>query len=103
MIGQNVLGLADVEYDLPDSVVRLFGSDHCGKAMMAYLTQSQPHFEIAIEPRTGSQHHMVGTVELDGAKPIATFKIGAARPLSRCARLRWRSPRICPTARASTC
>ncbi|MDR6145036.1 putative aspartyl protease/Flp pilus assembly protein TadD [Sphingomonas sp. SORGH_AS870] len=77
LLGQNVLGLADVEYDLPGGMVRLFKPSNCAKAAMAYWTKGQPFFEMPIEPRDSRQHHTVGTVELDGAKLRATFDTGA--------------------------
>ncbi len=42
LIGQNVLGLADVEYDLPGGMVRLFKPMGCGRAAMAYWTRVSP-------------------------------------------------------------
>lgn len=77
LIGQNVLGLADVEYDLPGGMVRLFKPMGCGRAAMAYWTKGQPFFEIPIETKEAAHNHTVGTVELDGAKLNATFDTGA--------------------------
>ncbi|MET4898504.1 aspartyl protease family protein [Sphingomonadaceae bacterium jetA1] len=79
LLGQNVLGLADVEYDLPGGMVRLFRANDCGKAIMAYWTEGKPYFVIPIEPRSDRQRHTVATVQLDGAKLNATFDTGAAR------------------------
>mgnify|MGYP002343962517 CR=1 FL=1 len=79
LIGQNVLGLGDVEYDLPGGMVRLFKPSNCGKSAMAYWTGGQPFFEIPIESRDNGQRHTVGTVELDGAKLNATFDTGATQ------------------------
>ena len=77
LLGQNVLGLADVEYDLPGGAVRLFRPKDCGKVGMAYWTGGKPSFSIDVEPMTAQQRHTVATVVLDGAKLTATFDTGA--------------------------
>ncbi|HIV78859.1 MAG TPA: retroviral-like aspartic protease family protein [Candidatus Sphingomonas excrementigallinarum] len=79
LLGQNVLELGDVEYDLPGGMVRLFRPSNCGKTAMAYWTEGKPFFELPIESIEAGHHHTVGTVELDGAKLNATFDTGAAR------------------------
>lgn len=78
LLGQNVLGLSDVEYDLPGGAVRLFRPQGCGgRTALAYWTNGQPFFEMPIETRETARNHTVGTVELDGAKLRATFDTGA--------------------------
>lgn len=77
LIGQNVLGLGDVEYDLPGGMVRLFKPMGCGHATLAYWTKGQPFFELPIETKEAAHFHTVGTVELDGARLNATFDTGA--------------------------
>ncbi|WP_322964513.1 retroviral-like aspartic protease family protein [Sphingomonas fuzhouensis] len=77
LLGQNVLGLADVEYDLPGGMVRLFKPSDCGRMAMAYWTAGKPFFEIPIETKEAGHNHTVGMVELDGAKLNATFDTGA--------------------------
>ena len=39
IIGQNLLGFADTEYDLGNGVIRLFHASDCGKRMLAYWSQ----------------------------------------------------------------
>ncbi|WP_230481073.1 aspartyl protease family protein [Sphingomonas sp. Leaf21] len=77
LLGQNVLGLADVEYDLPGGMVRLFRPSNCGKAAMAYWTGGKPFFEMAIQSKEAGNSHTVGTGELDGARLNITFDTGA--------------------------
>ncbi|WP_084581941.1 retroviral-like aspartic protease family protein [Sphingomonas azotifigens] len=79
LIGQNVLGLGDVEYDFPNGAVRLFRPKNCGKIAFAYWTEGKPFFEIPIQSKEEARNHTVGTVELDGAKLKATFDTGAER------------------------
>ncbi len=77
LLGQNVLGLADVEYDLPGGAVRLFRPKDCGRVGMAYWTGGKPSFAVDVEPLSQEQRHTIATVELDGAKLRATFDTGA--------------------------
>lgn len=79
LLGQNILGLGDVEYDLPGGAVRLFKPEGCGKLAMAYWTDGKPYFQIAIESLETARRHTIGTVELDGAKLRAGFDTGAGR------------------------
>lgn len=77
LLGQNVLGLADVEYDLPGGAVRLFRPRGCDNADMAYWSGGKPSFTVDVEPVGDQQRHTIATVELDGAKLSATFDTGA--------------------------
>lgn len=79
LLGQNVLSIGDVEYDLPGGAVRLFRAQGCGKLAMAYWTQGKPFFEIPIEARQNALSHTVGTTELNGAKLRTVFDTGAAQ------------------------
>ncbi|WP_313537841.1 aspartyl protease family protein [Sphingomonas sp.] len=79
LLGQNVLGLADVEYDFPGGAVRLFRPKNCGKTAFAYWAEGKPFFELAIQSTEEARNHTVGTVELDGAKLKAIFDTGAER------------------------
>nr|WP_315382913.1 retroviral-like aspartic protease family protein [uncultured Sphingomonas sp.] len=81
LLGQNVLGLADIEYDLPGGAVRLFRPKNCGNAAFAYWTAGKPFFEIPIQSKEDARNHTVGTVELDGAKIRAMFDTGATQTI----------------------
>lgn len=76
LLGQNILGMADVEYDLPDGVIRLMKPHGCNGANMAYWANGKPYSVLPIDPaRAGG--HITGTIELDGTKFRATFDTGA--------------------------
>lgn len=77
LLGQNVLGLGDVEYDLPGGAVRLFRAQGCGKMAMAYWTNGKPFFEVPIEPKSTVVKHTVATLQLNGAPLRAAFDTGA--------------------------
>jgi tetratricopeptide (TPR) repeat protein len=77
VLGQNLLGLGDVEYDLPHGAVRLLKSKGCEKTNMAYWAGSRPYSLLEIAPRDPNDPQTVGTVLLNGVKIKATFDTGA--------------------------
>jgi len=79
VLGQNILGLVDTEYDLPHGTVRLMKAKGCGNTNMAYWSTGTDKIvsvvELAAYDRANAQ--TVGTVWLNGAKIHATFDTGA--------------------------
>src|SRR3954471_18210312 len=57
LLGQNVLGLGDVEYDLPDGHIRLFRWRDCGDAMKAYWVKGGSWSELKIDQRSERDPH----------------------------------------------
>jgi len=79
LIGQNILGFADVEYDLPHGAVRLMRTKGCGKVTLAYWAAGRP---VTIIPLLDAGNgpfkpHTIGTVMLNGTKIRAVFDTGA--------------------------
>lgn len=77
LLGQNFLGIGDVEYDLRHGVVRLFRNQGCRAESLAYWPSSSPVVIIPIEESTPRQRHTVATVSLNGVKLRALFDTGA--------------------------
>ena len=77
LLGQNFLGLADVEYDLAGGTIRLMRSHDCDHANLAYWASGKPVSELPIQSVTDAKNHTKGTVILDGAKIDAAFDTGA--------------------------
>ena len=77
LIGQNILGFADTEYDLAGGTIRLMKSHDCDHADMAYWAAGKPTSELSIVPPSEAGNHTKGTVTLDGAKIEAAFDTGA--------------------------
>lgn len=79
LLGQNILGLADVEYDLPHGMVRLMRSEGCGKVALAYWAAGKPFSTIPLESGDGGpwKPHTIGTVTVNGVKMRAVFDSGA--------------------------
>ncbi|MDB5693247.1 MAG: hypothetical protein JWO81_2310 [Alphaproteobacteria bacterium] len=77
LLGQNVLGIGDVEYDLPDGFVRLLRSHDCGGTVLAYWTNGGSYSQLRIEPRSVFQPHTIATVSINGTSFRAGFDTGA--------------------------
>ena len=78
LIGQNVLGGPDVEYDFASGVARLFRPKDCGDASLAYWAQSGLA-ELPILPMDSQERHVVGAATLNGVKIHVMFDSGATR------------------------
>src|SRR3569623_772412 len=80
LLGQNVLGLGDVEYDLPHGAIRLFKASDCGKTGLAYWVEKGGAYSLLkILPLHEAGNHTVGTVYVNGQALRATFDTGAPR------------------------
>jgi len=77
LLGQNVLGLADVEYDLAGGVIKLMKSQNCEHTNFAYWAGTKAYSILDIEPPSQIQPHTIGTVLLNGVKIKALFDTGA--------------------------
>lgn len=78
LLGQNVLGIGDVEYDLPDGHIRLFRSHDCGNKVMAYWLNGGGWSQMKIDERSERNPHTMGTVTVNGASFHAMFDTGAS-------------------------
>jgi tetratricopeptide (TPR) repeat protein/predicted aspartyl protease len=80
LLGQNVLGIGDVEYDLAGGAIRLMKSKNCGNVNLAYWAAEKKLAVsvIEIETPTPAAPHTAGTVMLNGVKIRAIFDTGAA-------------------------
>ena len=79
LLGQNILGLADVEYDLPHGAVRLMRAEGCGDKALAYWAGAKPFSNIPLERGVDGpwKPHTIGTVTVNGVKMRAIFDSGA--------------------------
>lgn len=77
LLGQNFLGLADVEYDLGHGKVSLLRSRGCQVGDLAYWADSRPVSILPIEARTPRQTKTIATVTLNGVKLRALFDSGS--------------------------
>jgi len=76
LLGQNVLGLADVEYDLGGGAVRLMLPKDCENASLAYWNQDQ-YSVMRISPTDEADPHTIGEAVVNGVKIHVIFDTGA--------------------------
>lgn len=78
MLGQNLLQKFDVEYDLANGAIRLFQTEDCQKALLAYwLTPDQGYSSMPIESIDAANAHTVGLAYVNGQKIRVAFDSGA--------------------------
>jgi tetratricopeptide (TPR) repeat protein len=77
LLGQNLLRIGDIEYDLANGVIRLVRPDGCRDAPLAYWAKAQPYSAIDIGYATASSPYTTGTAFLNGAKIRVMFDTGA--------------------------
>ena len=83
LLGQNILGLMDVEYDLPHGVVRLMKTTDCARTNLAYWAGDRPVTLLPLDRQEESNFrpHTIATVELNGRRIHALFDTGAQTSL----------------------
>ena len=82
LLGQSVLRIADVEYDLANGAIRLMKPHGCDKTVMAYWAAvGQSYSVMDIEWATAASPHTAGIAFLNGAKIRIVFDTGASRSL----------------------
>jgi tetratricopeptide (TPR) repeat protein len=80
VIGQNVLGSYDVDYDLAHGKVGLIHPEGCSATNLAYWAGDKPYSVIPMEDMDRSQkvHHTLAVVYLNGVRLTALLDTGAA-------------------------
>ena len=79
LLGQNVLALADTEFDLAHGVIRLMRNDGCSKVDMAYWAPAGAAYsELTTEVRQDLRPHIIAPVYINGVKLRALFDTGAS-------------------------
>jgi tetratricopeptide (TPR) repeat protein/predicted aspartyl protease len=84
LLGQNVLHIADVEYDLANGVIRLVRpKGDCKRMALAYWADAagKPYSVIDIASATVREPHTRSVAYLNGVKIRVTFDTGAAQSL----------------------
>jgi tetratricopeptide (TPR) repeat protein len=81
LLGQNVLGHADVEYDLANGVIRLMAAEGCRDAALSYwIKPNQAYSVIGIEATDPHNSKIAGSATLNGVRIRVVFDTGS--PLS---------------------
>ena len=79
LLGQNILRLGDVEYDLANGMIRLMRPTDCHKTVMVYWSGDKPYSVIDIDWATPQSPHTRGVAYVNGAKIRVIFDTGAAQ------------------------
>jgi predicted aspartyl protease/Tfp pilus assembly protein PilF len=77
LLGENVLGAFDAEYDFRNGALRLFKSSDCGDAVLAYWAAGGDVPMMAVDPINSSNSHITGWATLDGRTIRVVFDSGA--------------------------
>jgi tetratricopeptide (TPR) repeat protein/predicted aspartyl protease len=79
ILGQNLLGGVDVEYDFANGVVRLFQPSGCGDASLAYWVHGGTFAELNIDPVQPPSNEISGNATLNGTRIRVIFDTGSPR------------------------
>lgn len=79
LLGQNVLGIGDVEYDLAHGAIRLLRAKDCKGATPVYWSGGSAVSTVTIDQRNPQNPHTIGVVTVNGVKMRAMFDTGAGR------------------------
>lgn len=77
-LGQNLLGIGDVDYDLANGQIRLMKSSDCGHAVLAYWVKAgQPYGQLELSESASGQKYTSGAVVVNGKTVKAMFDTGS--------------------------
>jgi tetratricopeptide (TPR) repeat protein/predicted aspartyl protease len=79
LIGQNLLRLSDVEYDLANGTVRFFKPVGCEQSPLAYWAVSTPYTAVELEPIGSIESHLRTTATINGHSVRVWFDTGSPR------------------------
>jgi tetratricopeptide (TPR) repeat protein len=79
VLGQNVLRIGDVDYDLANGMIRLFRPEGgCGKTSLAYWAKDVPYSEIRIDLPSARRPNTEGHAFLNGREIRVMFDTGSS-------------------------
>jgi tetratricopeptide (TPR) repeat protein/predicted aspartyl protease len=81
MLGENILNVVDVEYDLANGVIRLFKTQGCGSSPLAYWAQGKPYSVVNIEETSAGHRQIKATAKLNGSSIELLFDTGSWRSI----------------------
>jgi tetratricopeptide (TPR) repeat protein/predicted aspartyl protease len=81
VIGQNLLRISDVEYDLANGTVRFFKPVGCEQRPLAYWAASTPYTVVDLQPMDGYDDHLRTTAMVNGHRVTVDFDSGSTRSI----------------------
>lgn len=79
LLGQNVLRLSDVEYDLANGIMRFFKPVNCKRQPLAYWAVSTPYSSVELQAMDAIQSNLRATAMVNGHPITVEFDTGAPR------------------------
>ncbi len=76
-IGQNLLGLGDVEYDFANGALRLFKAQNCARSNMAYWLKGEDFSALTIEWQNDRNPHTKANAQVNGVPITVMFSTGS--------------------------
>lgn len=81
LIGQNLLKISDVEYDLANGIARFFKPIDCSGQPLAYWAVSTPYTSVRLHNMDVTDNHLAATAMVNGTPMIVWLDTGATRSL----------------------
>jgi tetratricopeptide (TPR) repeat protein len=78
LIGQNVLRIADIEYDLAKGKINLIKATDCGDKPLAYWSPGATVAELSYDETSPAEPHLIAKARLNGNTIRILFDTGAA-------------------------
>lgn len=79
LLGQNVLRISDVEYDLANGIVRFFKPIDCEHQPLAYWAVSTPYSYVELQAVDALESHLRTTAMVNGHRITVEFDTGSPR------------------------
>ncbi len=81
LIGQNLLKISDVEYDLANGIVRFFKPIDCNGQPLAYWAVSTPYTSVELQSMETTNNHLGATAIINGRRMSVWLDTGSTRSL----------------------
>jgi tetratricopeptide (TPR) repeat protein len=79
LLGQNVLRLSDVEYDLSNGILRFFKPIGCERQPLAYWAVSTPYSSVDLQAMDTMQSRLLAAATVNGRSITVLFDTGSPR------------------------
>jgi tetratricopeptide (TPR) repeat protein len=78
LIGQNILGREDVEFDLANGAIRVFRTKDCNGSNLAYWHGTASVAQMSINVPSPQEPHLIGEAKINGEKIRVMFDTGSS-------------------------
>ena len=81
LLGQNLLNISDMEFDLANGVIRLFRPEGCENAMLAYWDQGGAASMVPLRKQDEGRRELDATASVNGQEIAVIFDTGSPRSM----------------------